>query len=266
MRTIYNFNEAGLHLSHGNDKLGRTIWNINFVPGNEEHRPTMRVHDSENYKKLTGEEVYITNVIGTCSKHCSQCANSAACYAFHSLVQHHNRCAKAWSENTILLRSGKLFEELDKAITLQQTKKDKIAKFRINTAGELENIDQLNGWNDLALKHPEIIFSIYTKNYEVIEELLNSGKTVADNFVINISQWNHEADEFLAKYPGQFNVFEYDGTNRKNHDFLDEDVERLSKLVHCPAVLKTGVRSKVTCDQCMRCYKKTGKITAVFAH
>ena len=264
----YEIKNARLHLSKGNNKIGKGIWSFATVPGNAEHRPTL----------ATGE--VLSNIAGTCSKYCEGCAKNGACYAWRDFMLHHNVCVEAWSENTLLLRSGKLFEELDDFITranerylkTNNEKYHKIATFRINTSGEIENLQQFIGWNELAKKHPEVVFGIYTKNYDVVKEFLRTNDNTADNFVVNISQWHHVADDFLKENQGKFNVFEYDDSNRKNHDLLQEDIERLFSTKHCPAVKPDGHHAKtkdgksITCDMCRRCYTKTGTTTAVYAH
>lgn len=260
--------EATLHLSCGNSKLGKIV-NFSTIPGNETRRPILKMRD-KNYKE-TGEQKLLTNVIGTCSKYCENCAKSGACYAWHSLCFHHNRNAKAWGDNTLLLRNGKVFDLIDEAL---KTDKRFIGTklFRINNSGELENVDQLESWNNLAAKHPDIKFALYTKNYDVLEQFIQRHRDTVDNLIINVSQWSHVADDFLSKHPGQFNVFEYDGTNRKKETHLEEDIKRLFNTKHCPAVLKNGTHAKtkdgknVTCLMCGRCYRKTKETTAVYAH
>lgn len=261
MKSKYVVTEINLHVSRHISKLGHNIYAFSTVPGNEAHQP-----------KLNDEP--LSNVHGTCSKHCEGCAKDGACYAWKAFKLHHNHTVKAWSENTLLLRSGKLFEMLDYYINNinSNPKKKPVETFRINTSGEIESVNDLIGWNNLAKKFPSTTFSVYTKNYEALEEFIKLEGDSADNFVINVSQWNHCADEFLKKYPNKFNVFEYDGTNRAHHEFSKEDVDRLAKLPHCPSVGRDGKSrfnpdgSKITCDQCKKCYRKTRTTTAVYSH
>lgn len=95
---------------------------------------------------------------------------------------------------------------------------------------------------------------------------------ISPNLCINISQWHHVADEILSKYPGKFNIFEYDDSNIKNNTLSPEDIARLASLTKCPAVDAKGHHTKtvsgdpITCDHCLRCYRKTGKTTAVYSH
>lgn len=260
--------DAYLHLADGNRKLGKGILNFSVLPGN-----------SENVLTIRENKILLTNVVGTCSRHCEGCFNGG-CYAVNSAKLHHNMVIKAWADNTLLLRAGVVFELIAKEIKKRNSKyyktkdpKDlKVKLFRINVSGEIENETQFEEWNNLAKQFPEVTFGLYTKNFEDLEKFMQKNGDTADNFVINISQWHHVADEFLAKYPGKFNVFEYDNSNRKNHGFSNEDLERLAHTVHCPAVNFKGrhIQDKngnnITCTKCGRCYRKTRQTTAVYDH
>lgn len=258
---------AKLSVSKGNSKIGKTIYAISTLPGDKDHMLTL----------TTGE--LLTDIPGTCTGHCDECFNHG-CYAVNSAKLHHNAVIPSWAANTILLREGKLFDEVEKYIAAKNAKYIKtgnlddaqIRIFRINVSGEIRDVSDLENWNQLALKHPEINFGVYTKNYEALEDFMNKNEDTAANFVINVSQWHGVADKFLEKYPGKFNVFEYDDSNRKNNTLSEDELTRLASEAHCPAVSIKGHHATkpdgtpITCDMCKRCYRKTGKITAVYAH
>ena len=263
IKPLYTIRDAKLHVSkNGNSKIGKHIASFSTLPGNEEHM--LFIHRDDQLLPLT-------DIPGTCSHHCSTCFDGG-CYARNAACRYHNTVIQAWAENTLLLRSGKLFEDLHAYLTAANKKKVTIDTFRINVSGEITSSDEVNSWNDLAIKHPEIVFSVYTKNYEALDEYLTAGKTLADNFVVNISQWHGCADAFLKKYSGVFNVFEYDDSNRKDCTMPASEIERLSKIRHCRAVDQKGHHRKdkngepITCDGCRYCYEKSGKTTAVWAH
>ena len=266
--------KARLHLSKGNSKIGDGIWSFSTLPGNAEHL------------LAASTAGLLTDIPGTCSKHCETCFNSG-CYAVSSALRYHTSVIPAWADNTILLRNGKLWEQLEIFITLKNSKAEKYLKeaheqgidpdralararelavikvFRVNVSGEIENVQELRQWNLLALAHPYIQLGVYSKNFEALAEFLDGGNDFADNFVVNISQWNHCADEFLQKYAwANLNSFVYD-------DHTDPEV---AKLAHCPAVDAKGHHAKrpdgtpIQCSQCLRCYRKTGQMTAVHAH
>ena len=254
----YTITEAALHISKGNSKIGKGIYSFSTLPGNNQHM-----------LQVGGE--LLTDIPGTCTHNCETCFN--ACYATKSARLHHNVVIKAWGENTLLLRSGKLKEEINKYISEKNKKKVRLELLRIHVSGELERWQDLEMWNDVAKAHPEVQFGIYTKNYDAVDKFMQKYGDTEPNFVINISQWHGVADEFLAKYPGKFNVFTYDDSNLKNSNISDDERVRLQTIDRrCPAVDAKGHHAKdkngkpITCDRCTFCYKKTGKETAVYAH
>lgn len=265
----YQINEstAKLHVTKGNSKIGKTIYSFSTLPGNHAHM-------------LYAKGELLTDVPGTCTDLCEGCFG--ACYAVNSAKLHHNAVIQAWAENTILLRNKPdvLFDQINALINEKNKKfydtrnpKDlRITTWRWNVSGEIQHVSELALMNALAKKHPEVQFSIYTKNFVALGKLLDTIGNTEPNFVINVSQWHHVADWFIEKYPGRCNVFEYDDSNLKHHDLSDADVARLSKIAHCPAVTKEGHHAKtpngedITCDKCKRCYRKTGQTTAVYSH
>lgn len=283
---------ATLHLSKGNSKIGKGIWSFSTIPGNAEHRLT------------TSTKGLLTDIPGTCSKHCETCFDHG-CYAVSSAMRYHNTCVPAWGENTLLLRSGKVWDELETFLTLKNGKAERFLKaahgsqmdpgealatarklatiktFRINVSGEIESADQLRRWAFLAQAHSYIRFCLYTKNFEALEEYLDwleeNHMKLPENFAIQISQWHHCADEFIAKNAERWNlgIFEYDDSFAKGCDMTEEDKARLAKIPHCPGIDKKGHHRKMadgsdfTCDKCqgkMSCYNQNYRHIAVYAH
>lgn len=262
---IVKLSDARLHISKGNSKLGKGIYSFSTLPGNKKNLIWI------------GNKTLLTEIPGTCSKHCNDCFNGG-CYAVNSARLHHNAVIRAWAENTLLLRNGagQLFAQIHEFIAKKNSKfyetgEDKyrrVRTWRWNVSGEIENLNQLIMMDKLAAQHPEVQFGIYTKNYEVLEEFMkrSNGAGTQPNFTINVSEWHGVASAFLAKYPGQFNVFEFDDSNRKESEFPEV------QALHCPGVDKKGHHAKdingnaITCDRCNRCYRKTGLRTAVWAH
>ena len=259
--------DAKLHVTKGNSKIGKTIYNFSTLPGNVNHL-------------IYAKGILLTDVPGTCTDLCDGCFG--VCYAVNSARLHHNAVIKAWAENTLLLRHNpaQLFGDIDALITKKNEKYAKthnlndrgITTWRWNVSGEIENVTELLLMNTLAHNHPEVQFGIYTKNLVALGQFLDTIGDTEPNFAVNVSQWHHVADDFLAKYPGKCNVFEYDDSNLKNHNLSEEDVNRLSQITHCPAVTKAGKHAvtpsgdPITCDHCKRCYTKTGRATAVWSH
>lgn len=261
---LYNIKieDAQLHITKGNSKIGKTIYSFSTLPGNAEHL-------------IYAKGILLTDVAGTCTHLCEGCFG--ACYAVNSARLHHNAVIKAWAENTLLLRHNPkaLFKQIDAYISVRNRKgckNPKITTWRWNVSGEIQDAKELEMMNDLARKHREVNFGIYTKNFEAVSKFFRRHKDTAPNFVINISQWHHVADKILKKLNGKVNVFEYDDSNLKHNDLSIEDKERLSQMLHCRAVTATGKHATlpngdpITCDLCKRCYTKTGNHTAVYAH
>ena len=252
---VVSVETATLHLSMGNSKIGR-MFNFSTLPGNETHLLTLK----------NGQ--VLTDIPGTCTGLCEECFYNG-CYAVNSARQYHNTVIPAWAENTLLLRSGKVWELLEAALIKNA---GKVKFFRINVSGELQNVDDIVRWNTLAHNHPEVTFAFYTKNLDALDLFFQQYEDTEPNLIPNVSNWNHCADWFIEKYAGKVNVFEYDPTNLKSCDWSEEDRVRLFSLPHCPAVTKDGKHAKkpngdpILCEDCRRCYRKTGKTTAVYAH
>lgn len=284
-KPYYTINEdqAKLHISQGNKKIGKGIWSFSTLPGNEEHL-------MEN--KKVG---LLTDIPGTCSHLCQSCWSD--CYARKMGILHHNACIKAWGDNTLLLRNDKLWDELNTFLTLKNGKAIKalregksiveakelalVKTFRINTSGEVETAQQFDHWVELAIQFPMINFGLYTKNFEALGQYLDyledNGLDLPENFAIQISQWHHCADDFIAKYAERWNlgIFEYDDSFVKGCNMPEEDKARLAKIPHCPGIDKNGHHRKMadgsdfSCDKCqgrMSCYKQNYRHIAVYAH
>jgi len=271
-RTADIVNVPKLHVAmNGNTKIGTEIASFSTLPGDADHLVTLK------------DGTVVNQIPGTCSSNCKYCFEN--CYAANALKRYSLTCLQSWGDNTLLLRSGRLFEELDKFINRKnvlylKTKDPEMVRikiFRINVSGEITSGEELAGWNDLAKKHPETRFSVYTKNYDALEEFMTTHEDTADNFVVNVSQWHGSADAFLAAHPGKFNVFEYIDLNRDDctadeelRKHMQEISEKPSNM--CPAVTVTGKHAKkadgtpITCDACQKCYRKTGRTTGVWAH
>ena len=105
--------QATLHISKGNSKIGKGIWSFSTLPGDAEHLLTTSNHG------------LLTDIPGTCSKHCDGCFGHG-CYAVRDAKLHHNATIPAWGENTLLLRSGRLWDEVDLFLKLKNGKAIKL--------------------------------------------------------------------------------------------------------------------------------------------
>lgn len=252
-------------VTRGNTKLGRSIYTFSTLPGDADHM----------LRSKTGE--LLCDIPGTCTGNCDACF-AHGCYAVNCARRYAATVIPAWARNTLLMRERKAIPQINALITAKEARRPgSVRTFRINVSGEIQSLEELEAWDDLARKHPGTQFGLYTKNYSALAKFLEKHDSTAPNFVINVSQWNGVANAALKNLDfwirtGKVNVFEYDDTNRTSHTHTPEDVRRLKALQHCPAVSKTGKRATtptgepITCDMCRRCYRKTGATTAVYAH
>lgn len=228
---VYFDENCHLRMANGNDKVGKGIWCLNTIAGHE----IMTLKD--------GTE--LCNITGTCEGCDGSCGKD--CYAIRN-QKYRNKNFTTWARNTILAKEFVeiLFEELQEFID-----RNMIAAIRYHSFGEIPSKKYLEAMIAIAEKNPSIQFYTYTKRYAWVEEVL-SEREMPNNLVINISIWH-------KNYANPLNLPEFiydDGT--------EEDV---AKLVHCPAVDKTGHETGITCAQCKRClYAKNGQKTAVYAH
>ena len=226
-----------IHMVQGNEKLGKSVWNISLLPGE---------------KPLTLKcGVRLTNIAGTCEgcgRECEKC-----CYAINSAKCHHNVVIEAWGENTMLAREdmGTFFAELQIAID-----RNEIKVMRIHVGGEFFSLEYMTEWIRFILRNPDVVFYFYTKRYEWLEKVEDMFGGDLEKAVPNlhplVSEWHNNYPN-----PRGFAEFHYD-------DGTDPELE---KMFHCPAVSKDGHETGVTCSMCKRCRKaKKGDKIAVYAH
>lgn len=257
--------EMRVCVTKGNTKLGHNIYTFSTLPGDARHL----------LRSKTGE--LLCDVPGTCTGNCD-CCFGHGCYAVNCAHRYAATVIPAWARNTILMREKKAIPQIDALIAAKEARRPgSVRTFRINVSGEIQSLRELEAWDGLARKHLGTQFGLYTKNYKALAKFLAKHGETAPNFVINVSQWNGAANKALKDLDTwikarKINVFEYDDTNRVKHKHTPEDTRRLAALPHCPAVTKSGKRATsasgepITCDMCKRCYKKTGKTTAVYSH
>ena len=87
-------------------------------------------------------------------------------------------------------------ENIEKAfndirLQLKRAKK-KPSAVRIHAAGEIETAQELREWIETATITPGIPFYIYTKAYEVLDQVLSTMdvRLIPKNFFINVSIWH----------------------------------------------------------------------------
>lgn len=245
---IYDDGELHISISRGNIKVGN-IPQFNTLPGDE---------------ILTdGKGRALCNIVGTCGHHCAGC--KSACYAIRTAKFHNNTCIPAWGKNTVIMRNDleKLVRELDDYLN-----NNLVSVFRFHTSGALESLEQILAYHKVITWHPETVFYIYTKEFDILSSyfnwLVDTNAEVPENFVINLSEWKGNVTEYLSKTAlsqrvrdmyADCNVFSYD----------DGSEECTVFKVHCPAVRPDGTETGITCAKCRRCFKRGNK-TSVYDH
>lgn len=244
---IYDNGKLHISISQRNGKLGN-IPQFNILPGNE--------------PLVLSSGRPLTNITGTCGGCCDDC--KASCYAVRAAVFHHNAIIPAWGRNTVILRNDP--DKVKREIT-EFCNKNIVKYFRFHTAGELENINQLELYCEICNANPDVIFYIYTKRFDLLTDyFVLVGNKVPKNFVINLSEWHGNIEDFISNthYAGTFRKF-FDTLNVFAYDDKTPESSYAASLVHCPAIDKTGHETGITCAQCRRCMKP-GHLTAVYSH
>lgn len=241
---IYDNGQLHVAISQGNMKLGN-IPQFNTLPGDEP-------------LKLKNGQV-LTNIKGTCGGCCTDC--KASCYAIRSACLHHNATIKAWGGNTVIARTDP--KKVKKEIK-EFCQKNIVKYFRFHTSGEFESIEQIKLYCEICNEIDDVIFYVYTKRFDLIYKyFVIEGNELPDNFIINLSEWHGNIEEF--KRNCRYNTSFFDKLNVFAYDDNCEKAAYASTLVHCPAIDKTGHETGITCAQCRRCMKHGSK-TAVYAH
>ena len=246
--SIYDNGQLHISISQRNGKLGN-IPQFNTLPGDEPLK--------------LGSGQPLTNIVGTCGKHCADC--KASCYAVRAATYHHNSVIPAWGKNTVILRNDP--DKVKKEIT-EFCKKNVVKYFRYHAAGEFESVEQIKLYCDICKENPDVIFYTYTKRFDLLVQFfLKEKNEMPENLVINLSEWHGNLKEFIDEnddITGQVETL----FNKMNVFAFDDKTEKsayAATLVHCPAIDKTGHETGITCAQCRRCMK-AGHKTAVFAH
>lgn len=235
-------------VKNGNIKIGNTMWSWNKLAGKGE----------------------IAGCKGTCGEHCHGCYNEedprkSPCYVFKSYNIYgwdHSSVVKGHVRNTKVMRENieKAFNDI--RLQLKRAKK-KPSAVRIHAAGELETAHELRGWIETSKMTPDIPFYIYTKAYEVLDEVLSSmnANEMPKNFFINVSIWHENGIDIYNKWKHLDNI----------RAFVYDDGYDYSKLLdincYCPAYDKNGKLShELTCDRCKICFQKKAKVCGCYSH
>ena len=235
-------------VKNGNIKIGNTMWSWNKLAGKGE----------------------MAGCKGTCGEQCHGCYNEedprkSPCYVFKSYNIYgwdHSSVVKGHVRNTKVMREN--IEKAFKDIRLQLKRaKKKPSAVRIHASGEIETVEELREWIATAATTPDIPFYIYTKAYEVLDEVLSSMDVseMPKNFFINVSIWHENGVDIYNKWKhlDGIRAFVYDD---------GYDYSNLLKMdCYCPAYDKNGKLSHdLTCDRCKICFQKKAKVCGCYSH
>lgn len=235
-------------VKNGNIKVGRSMWTFNKLAGSGE----------------------IAGCQGTCGKHCTGCYNhedpkKSPCYVFKSYVLYgwdHSTVVQGHIRNTNIMRNDthKAFNDIQ--LQLKRAKK-KPSAVRIHASGEIETEQELMEWIRTAAMSYKTPFYVYTKAYEVLDNMLNSIDTnmIPKNFFINISIWHDEGIDIYLKWKHLdcIRAFVYDD----GYDYS----KRLKIDCYCPAYDKNGkLHHDLTCDRCKICFQSKAKVCGCYSH
>lgn len=223
-------------------------------------------------------------VKGTCGEYCQGCFNPenpkcSACYVAKSYTKYtkrnedgtigdiqKNKCSvklgHAYRTIAMTMFRKDLLLSLDKQLTRM---KKKLEVVRINESGEFTCYEDLAMWCELAKRHPETIFYVYTKNYKAVRKALINA-IVPSNLFINISIWHQlgiEAYLEMKDHP-QIRAFVLVDDEWTTEKYYKNGIEITSM---CMAYDKNGkMNHKVTCDKCKKCFSANNKCVGCYEH
>ena len=132
---------------------------------------------------------------------CNNCANCAAyCYDVKACLCYGN-VMRARAENTALLYrcESLMFDQIDRYISSKKTNKF----FRWHVGGELPSVNYFAYIVNIAEKHPDWTFWLYTKMYSIVNLwcLYYGRNTLPDNLSVMFSEWNGVSMDNRYNFP-----------------------------------------------------------------
>lgn len=223
-------------------------------------------------------------VKGTCGEHCKGCFDPenpkcSSCYVAKSYVMRTNRNEDGTvgdiQKNPCTVKLGHAYrtiamtmfrKDLLTSLDWQMTKKrKKFGVVRINESGELTCYEDLELWCELARRHPETIFYLYTKNYKAVYKAIENN-IITDNLFINISVW-HKAGikEYLdMQNHSQIRAFVLVDDEWTKEKYASKGLNITSV---CAAYDEKGkMNHEITCDKCKKCFRRDNKCTGCYEH
>lgn len=231
----------------------------------------IKVGNMLTFNKLAGNNE-INGCKGSCGTHCGGCWDAkdwkkSPCYVAKSYVQYGDMVVKSHIVNTLAMRNDlqNTIEDLNRQLQRKRT----LLPVRIHSSGELESAAELKAWFWLAKQNPKRTFYVYTKAYEIVDEVLSGTKAsdLPTNFFINISIWHEHGIECYKKW----NTLEIVRAFIYDDGVYDYKKAGINIEGHCPAY-KKDTKGKVklshdlTCDKCKLCMQNKVKVLTCLSH
>lgn len=218
----------------------------------------IKIGNMMSFSKLYGNDIFRTPygyIAGTCGGHCVGCKHD--CYVRHSY--RFGSVIKCHARNTVAFRQDleKAFADIDGQLTRKRKKAEYV---RINQSGEIESAAEFRGWVELARKHPETIFYVYTKAFDlVLSEILKNDMPL--NFTVLISVWHEYGlmEWNRVRHIHNVRAFVYE-------DGFDYGAYGLEIQTHCEAYKGGKLNHAITCDKCRKCFAGKKKVIGCPAH
>ena len=200
------------------------------------------------------------SILGSCGEICAVCGCANECYVRHSYWQPSVRDNHV--RNEIVFRDD-IDWAFEKMAEYLRRKKKPFAIVRIDQSGEIETEEELIHWINLAYQFSVTDFYVYTKNFKVLDAVLEKyGLNLPKNFTILISIWHESGIGVFKRWCHLPNIkaFVYD-------DGFDYEAHGIHIETWCMAYDKKGhMNHAITCDICKKCFSGVWKVIGCYPH
>ena len=192
-------------------------------------------------KKVPGKTLEIKSqgfeCVGSCDRNCKDC------YAKKSTKVHFNVLLPI---EIITQRIISEAPEFFKSLIIKNTTLERV--FRFNESGDIETLQELELYNEIARERPHCIFLVYTERHDIVKEFMKTGQK-AENLQIRLSFWFNGTKE------------DVDRINKEREDLpafvACEDIKKASEFFKVPKVCPCSYNTKenkTTCHECGACF------------
>lgn len=175
-----------------------------------------------------------------CGSCCCDCPN---CYAKDSTRYHWNVILPI---EIITQRIINEAPEYFKSLIIKKTMLERV--FRFNESGDIETLEELELYNEIAKARPNCIFLVYTERHDFVKEFMKTEQKV-ENLQIRLSFWfngtKEDADR-INEERGGLPAF-----------VACEDVEKAAEFFKVPKICPCSYNTKenkTTCHECGACF------------